>query len=466
MLKNICSYKYVQTSISIIFFKLKNFFYEDTLRFDDTCAINFQIKLYNKYDNAFDLIFIYFLSHGYRTNYKFSSFRVYDRIKQLKLNFYNNIFTGTVENLKKSNQIFYGLLFFFKAVRFWILPAALSLTIIYYFLVLRLLPFNKILFECFVLIMFFYWLISGFVFFIKKYSFSKYTSAIQRFWRRSFMIFWLLETFVFLVFLYLTLNANQEPVYMYDYIQVYKTHLFSWRLFLLKILPVTLIIFLGYFLLLTNKWSSFSKARTLVVLITLLIVYVFWLEFYQVFHLVHFYGNLVWIYDNDEHFWNLELEFRRTRICNHYVMICFLAKFFHVIFILLFWIFFILRVNELNRIRYPLLSANLQNFLFLYIMSWIYMYPWLKFYLRRYMDYSYYWFFLQTHKIGVKIFFNDIKLFYFSFCFILENFFNNNYKFYQTQFFYWNANSSLTGNSQFIKNSVRDKIIFLFLSNQ
>ena len=252
---------------------------------------------------------------------------------------------------------------------------------------------------------------------------------------------------------------------MYDYIQIYKTHLFSWRLFLIKVLPVTLLLFLGYFLLLNLKWSIFSKNRLIVVLLTLLIVYIFWLEFYQVFHLLQFYGNLNWVYDSDEHFWNLETEFRRTRICNHYVLICFLAKFFHVVFILIFWIFFILRVNELNRIRYPLLSANLQNFVFLYIMSWIYMYPWLKFYLRRYMDYSYYWFFIQTHKLGLKIFFNDIKLYYFSFCFFLENFFYKNFFFTKFNFFYWNSNSSLVNNSQFIKHSIRDKFISVVYSN-
>jgi len=263
----------------------------------------------------------------------------------------------------------------------------------------------------------------------------------------------------------LTLNANQEPVYMYDYIQVYKTHLFSWRLFLLKIIPTTLVIFLGYFLLLNLKWSIFSKNRALVTLITLIIVYLFWLEFYQVFHVLQFYGNLSWVYDLDERFWNLEIDSRRTRICNHYVMVCFLAKFFHIVFILIFWIFFVLRVGELNRIRYPLLSANLQNFLFLYMMSWIFMYPWLKFYIRRYLDYSYYWFFIQTHKVGLKIFFNDLKLYYFTFSFFLENFLYSKKKFYKFNFFYWNSNSILMNNSQFVKYSIRDKIINLFYIN-
>lgn len=463
MLKNLNFYKNIYFGFYFVFLSLKNFFFFNKLQFDDFCKINFTVLVYNRYINFFDYLYLKLISFAYRINLNSSSIRLFDRLNQLNLNIYNSFFS--LKKNSNSNYYFSGLYYFFKALRYWVLPIVLAVLIIYYFIVLRLLPFNKLVFEFFVLIMFFYWFMSGFTFFIKKYLYAKYTSSIQRFWRRSFMYFWLIETFVFLIFLYLTLNANQEPVYMYDYIQIYKTHLFSWRFFFLKIMPVALILFFGYFLLLNLKWSVFSKNRALVVLITLLIVYTFWLEFYQVFHLLQFYGNLVWVYDLDEHFWNLEVEMRRTRICNHYVMICFLAKFFHIIFILIFWIFFVLRVGELNRIRYPLLSANLQNFLFLYMMSWLFMYPWLKFYLRRYMDYSYYWFFIQTHKLGLKIFFNDLKLYYFSFSFFLENFFYSNNKFHYFNFFYWNSNSLLVNNTQFIKHSIRDKIINLFYSN-
>ena len=386
--------------------------------------------------------------------------RVSSRINQLANSYFFN-FKNSIKTVTNLNSFFSGLNFFWNAIKYWVLALVLAVVIFYYFMVIKLLPFNKVFFQWFMLSMFFYWLMSGFVFFIKRYNFAKFTSAMQRFWRRSYILFWLIESCVFLVFLYLTLNANQEPVYMYDYIQIYKTHLFSWRYFLLKILPLTMLIFLGYFLTLLLKWQVFSKLRGILVVMTLLIVYFTWLEFYQVFHLVQFYGNLNWIYDIDEHYWNLEVEFRRTRIVNHYVMICFLAKFFHVLFILIFWVFFVLRINELNRVRYPLLSANLQNFIFLYIMSWVYMYPWLKFYLRRYLDYSYYWFYLHTHQIGLKIFFNDLKLFYFSFfsnfIYLYTNVLSN---FSQLHFFYWHESSVFTNYSQFIKHNIRDKIIF------
>jgi hypothetical protein len=258
-----------------------------------------------------------------------------------------------------------------------------------------------------------YWLLSGFVFFVKKYQYSKYTTAIQRFWRRSYILFWLIEFSLFMVYVYLTLNANQESFYMFDQIQVFKTHLFSWRSFLLKIFPLTVLLILGYFLLLSLKWNVLSKNSLLVTIITLIIVNVVWVEFYQFFHVVNYYGNFNWVYEADEKMWSLELEPRKTRTVNHYVMLLLILKFWHIVLIVAFWVFFILRGLEIGRLRYPLLSANLQNFLILYLFAWVNMFPWLKFILRRYIDMPYYWFYVNNRELGYRVFFNDIKLFYY-----------------------------------------------------
>jgi hypothetical protein len=48
-------------------------------------------------------------------------------------------------------------------------------------MVLRCVPFNKIVAFWVIFGMVAYWLLSGFVFFVKKYQYSKYTTAIQRF---------------------------------------------------------------------------------------------------------------------------------------------------------------------------------------------------------------------------------------------------------------------------------------------
>jgi hypothetical protein len=392
--------------------------------------------------------------------------RINSRLKQVKWNFYTDALC--LKNIKdilnvKSLLFFSGIKYIWKALRYWVFGLFLCFVASYYLMYIRLIPFNKIILEWTLIVMFLYWLMSGFVFFIKKYQYSKFTSVIQRFWKRTYILFWLIESGVFIIFFYLTLNASEEPVYMYDQMKIYKTHLFSWRCFLLKLLPISTLVVLGYYTQLSLKWNTFSKHSPILLLITLILTYVLWLEFYQFFHVINFFGNLVWVYDYDEYLWNLELEFRRTRLANNYVAVCLMAKFWHLVFIFVFWLFFMLRVNEIGRIRYPLLVANLQNFIILYLMSWLYMYPWLKFVIRPHMDVTYYWFFLNARHIGVRVFFNDIKLYYFTIFSKLENlesFFNFKFLGYKLGlFYYWIESSTQVGFDQYKKHIVRDYIV-------
>ena len=307
----------------------------------------------------------------------------------------------------------------------------------------------------------FYLLLSGFVFFIKKYQYRLYTSVIQRFWRRSLIIFWAIEGSLFTCFVYLIFNASQEPVHVYDNIQIYKTHFYSWRFFLIKMILSALLIIFTYMLLLSIKWNTFSKTNNLALLITVILLYVAWLEFYQFFHLMNSYGTANWVYDFSEHLWNLELEFKRTRIVNHYVTIGLVAKFWHIVFAVVFWLFFLLRGLESSRYRYPLLAANLQNFLIVYFMGWLYMYPWFKFVLRKALDMPYFWFFVNNRKLGVFLFFNDIKLYFFGLLDFFSDFLNSNLFFKNTSYYYWHESSISLNNTQFRKHNIRD----LFLRN-
>lgn len=364
-----------------------------------------------------DFIQLFVMSYRYKLSRNLTNtFRSYFRALNTKNGFYFNFKffekkSFFLETLKHS--LFSGLKSIWFGFRFWLVPVVVAFMIIYYSMVIRCVPFNKIVAFWIIFGMVAYWLLSGFVFFIKKYQYSKYTTAIQRFWRRSYIIFWLIEFSLFLVYVYLTLNANQESFYMFDQIQVFKTHLFSWRLFLLKIFPLTVLLILGYFLLLSLKWNVLSKNSLLITIITLIIVNTVWVEFYQFFHVVNYYGNFNWVYEADEKMWSLELEPRKTRTVNHYVMLLLILKFWHIVLIVAFWVFFILRGLEIGRIRYPLLSANLQNFLILYLFAWVNMFPWLKFIMRRYIDMPYYWFYVNNRDIGYRVFFNDIKLFWY-----------------------------------------------------
>lgn len=418
----------------------------------------------NKFFIFLDLFYVYFLGLAFTDNRSNFNFRIKTRLKQVNWSFYNNLHNNS--NLNFFNYFFVhymsGLRYVWYGLRYWLLGLVVGSVTFYYLTYVRLLPFNKIIFEWILITMFYYWLMSGFVFFIKKYQYSKFTSVIQRFWKRSYILFWLIESGVFLVFFFLTLNAAEEPAYMYDQIKLFKTHLFSWRLFLPKLIPVVSLIILGYYLLLSVKWTTFSKQTPVLVAITLTLVYVFWLEFYQFFHIISYYGSLVWSYDSDEFLWNLDVDFKRTRIVNNVTTVCLLAKFWHLVFIFIFWVFFMLRINEIGRVRYPLLAANLQNFIILYLMSWLYMYPWLKFGFRRHMETQYYWFFYNARRLGVRVFFNDLQLFMVS---IFKNIsFNNLVHFNSGIFFYWMESSYEMGLLQYKKFIVRDSVISILNS--
>jgi hypothetical protein len=443
-----------EESVKIIFFQ--NYFFSKMYLFyynvfRKLFVINF-IKLKIK-----SIYMLKYLSFDNLKNYRFY-YRIIDSLTGFKSTF--NTFISNTNSMESFKKIFLmGLISFWKSVRIWIACLIIALCILYYSMVIRCVPFNKIVFIWIVVAMFGYWLMSGFVFFIKKYQFGKFTSSIQRFWRRSYIIFWLIEFSLFSVFFYLTLNANNESWYMYDQLQVFKTGLFSWRSFFLKIFPLTLLLIFGYLFLLTVKWNVFNKHALWLLLLTVILLYVVWCEFYQFFHVINFYGNFNWVFDIDEKIWSLELEIRKSRTVNHYIMLMVMLKFWHIVFIFIIWVFFVLRSIEIGRIRYPLLSANLQNFLILYLFAWVMMFPWLKFILRRYLDMPYYWFYINNRRLGFRVFYNDISIFYYGLSNILDNSFSKFKNFFNFNFFYWSYDDNLFSfRKSFIKNLIINSI--------
>lgn len=441
-------------SINFYFSILLNFILKPLLIVNKSKIDNYFILknfiFFNRY-TLFDFAIISILSINDYLNKYTNTTRWSNRVHQL-VNFkYELSYSSKLSNI--SLVFMSAFSYMWSGLRYWIIGIVLALVAFYFLMYIRLLPFTKIVLEILLIAMFLYWLVSGFVFFIKKYQYSKFTSVIQRFWKRSYILFWMLETVVFLIFFYLTLNASEEPVYMYDQMKLFKTHLFSWRWFLVKLIPSIFLILIGYYILLNMRWGLFFKQSTVIFLMTLVLILIVWLEFYQFFHIVNWYANFNWVYDYDEFLWSLEIEGRRTRLANNYAALCLMAKFWHLIFIFVFWVFFILRINEIERIRYTLLAANLQNFIILYIMSWLYMYPWLKFLGRKYLDISYYWFFSNFRDLGVRIFFNDLYLFILG----LTNWLSLtivNFNFSTGLFYYWIGSSSTTGYTSFIKNGL------------
>lgn len=359
---------------------------------------------------------------------------------------------------KNTNNIYWGFLSFWNALKIWTFSLTIFLVSFYTLLVKRTGVLPQTLFFWVGLSMLIYWLISGFVFFVKKYQFSRYTSVIQRFWRRSYILFWLIESGLLLVFFYLMVNSSQESFYMFDQGYFLKTHLFSWKLFLFKCILVVSLITYSYLLLLNLKWSTFNKNILNLTFLTALLLYLVWTEFYQIYWVSNFYANFSWLYDIDESVWSLEFDGRRTRILNHYVMILFLLKFWHIVFIFGCWVFFLLRANELDTITYPLYSFNVQNFIILFLMMWLFMYPWFKQTYHWIMELPYFWFYVDTHISFVKIFVTDAYNFYY-YLFNQVNIDYTNFSFNLTDFINWQLVDSSTDFNVFIKSTIKNEVL-------
>ena len=82
-----------------------------------------------------------------------------------------------------------GLKYFWLGVRLWLLPLYVFFVCFFCMFLNKITPTYKIFFIIFILSSFFYWLLSGFTFFVKKYQYRYFTSAIQRFWKRTFALF-------------------------------------------------------------------------------------------------------------------------------------------------------------------------------------------------------------------------------------------------------------------------------------
>ena len=91
------------------------------------------------------------------------------------------------------------------------------------------------------------------------------------------------------------------------------------------------------------------------------------------------------------------------------------------------------------------------------------MYPWFKFYFRRYLDYQSSGFYWNLHNVGFKVFFGDCKLFLLGiYAQIIGLTERKLMSFEDPLFFYWHENTSLTRHTQFNRHALRDKIISFF----
>lgn len=331
--------------------------------------------------------YFYIFSFLVTKSYSYKQYRDKKIVRSINYKFLSKyIFTNVHFNI---NQIYN----FIKKI---ILSLILSLIYLIYTIYFFQIQFLKQLSIWFIIGIIFYWLISGFNFFIKHYQFGKFTSQIQRFWKRTNTYFWLIEGFLILLFFYYFLNSSQEPLYMYDYSSINQEYLVSLTSIYSSLVILSFIIYLMYTTLLLLNYTTWAQQSVYLLIITVFVFFTFFIETYQFYYLLNSFSEKIWFFNEELNIWLLTQDNPIIRCKHYYLMIYLIAKYWHFLFIFLSWVFFMAKNIEKRSTNYVLFGANLQNLILLFILNISCYAQWLKWFYRRFYDMPYKWFFINS----------------------------------------------------------------------
>jgi len=241
----------------------------------------------------------------------------------------------------------------------------------------------------------YYLLLSTFNSFLIKYKYGKYTSAIQRFWKRTGIVFWLIEGFLFLLFFYYFLNSSQEPLYMFDYSSLNQELLIQLNTTYKNLILLSLAIYLSFILLYNLNFLKFKQNIIILLVILLLIFYSLFIETYQFVYILSLYADKDWMFEDLSQIWTLEVEQNNIRVKQQYFIYCLIAKYWHFIFIFISWFFFFIKSLESKKITYTMLGYNTQNLIILYVLNCLCLIQWIKYSSKKFLEITFYWFQFQ-----------------------------------------------------------------------
>lgn len=314
------------------------------------------------------------------------------------------------------------LLVFYNFFKTTLIVLLCTLIYFVYMIFFFKIQFLKQLSVWFVIGMLAFWLFSGFNFFLKRYQYGKFTSQIQRFWKRTNVCFWLIEGFLMLLFFYYYLNSSQEPVYMYDFSSLNQEYLISLTTISSNIILLSLVIYFMYATLLKINFNNWPQLNAYLGLISVFIFSSFFVETYQFYYVLSTFNERLWIFSEEENLWTIEIDNPILRTKQQYLLVCLIAKYWHFLFIFLSWVFFLLKSFERRKVTYVLFGANLQNFIILYALNFACYLQWFKWIYRRFFDLPYTWFMTNGDNKLIFRLFLEIKL-------IVINFFSTNLNF-------------------------------------
>lgn len=285
----------------------------------------------------------------------------------------------------------------------------LYLVVAYVHLSCQLVPFAKLLFAWLSVGAFFYLLISGFVYFTNKLAYAGNVDVIQRFWKRTFSIFWLIESGLFAFFVYMTMNASSEVWAAYDTPSLFKTQFFSLRMLFVRLSLISMTILLTSILAgLAARQDSYGELP-IQMAVTSCIVLSLWIESYQFYLFILCSPSYSWVFNADIHETIVESDTKRNRLLRNFVFVCGVVKFWHFLFIAINWLFYLNRQLEHADVRLGLLNSSMQNLLILYLLNLIAMFPYVKHLIHKGLAKPYFWFLVDE---GTNVFVQAFELTY------------------------------------------------------
>lgn len=290
---------------------------------------------------------------------------------------------------------------------FFFIILGLYMAVVYF-----IVPLGPVFFAILSLFGLTYTLISGFVYFTTRNNFGRYTDISQRFWKRSFGLFWLIEVGLFGCVLYLCLISPSEVGYAYDLPAAFKTHFFAFEDFFIRMIIFNILLLLlqtmlafNYRIRITNWWLLHFS----ITVVFLLLIYIEIGIFQNYMCAIGFYK---WAVSLESVETMLENEVARNRALNAFVLFIAITKFWHFILVSIIWFFYLGRYFEYAETREALLNAIIQSFLILYSLNFLQILPHIKFVARKYMCNPYYWFFETPNFKSLLVAWQFTKLLY------------------------------------------------------
>lgn len=252
-----------------------------------------------------------------------------------------------------------------------------------------------------------YWVISIFTYLFKKARYSTFTRMIQRFWKRSLYLFWLLEIGLFTIYLFLSVISPQEVAYMLDNAQLFLSYGNDLPSFFKSLSRSLIIILFANLYLLAHKYNTFKTP--IAITLTLLLIYGLFEDFIQFYAINQHYSNYNWNHISSETakdaiarsnfigVWEQELAELKLRPFIHYLYLLVFLKLWHTLFIVYLFLFFENVRLYSNQTSFNIISANIQNFYFLMFFSYILKISFIKSYLNYFGTFVYYWFYVNTN---------------------------------------------------------------------